>query len=184
MPPALFPFFGHRQASTAARHPAHEGRGTNHLSRPLRIALERRGYRAAHAALRAWWFVRRPYTRGVKCILRDGDRVLFVRHTYGRRDAWEIPGGGLRRGEAPESAVRREMREELGIGLAELREAGRVEVTGSHKRTLLHCFEARPDAPRLRLAAAEIAEARWAPPDAPPRPLGPDAAILVERFVR
>jgi 8-oxo-dGTP pyrophosphatase MutT (NUDIX family) len=120
----------------------------------------------------------------VKCILRDGDHVLFVRHTYGRRNAWEIPGGGLRRGEAPEAAVRREMREELGIELAELREAGRVEVTGSHKRTLLHCFEARPGAPRLRLAAAEIAEARWAPAAAPPHPLGPDAATLLERFVR
>ena len=128
--------------------------------------------------------MRRPYTRGVKCILRDGDFVLFVRHAYGRRHAWEIPGGGLRRGEAPEAAVRREMREELGIGLADLREAGRVEVTGSRKRTLLHCFEARPDAPRLRLAAAEIAEARWAPAGAPPRPLGPDAATLVDLFVR
>jgi ADP-ribose pyrophosphatase YjhB (NUDIX family) len=119
----------------------------------------------------------------VKCILRDGDRVLFVRHTYGRRNAWEIPGGGLRRGEAPEAAVRREMREELGIELAGLREAGRVEVTGNHKRTLLHCFEAHPGAPRLRLAAAEIAEARGAPAAAPPQPLGPDAATLVERFL-
>ena len=76
------------------------------------------------------------------------------------------------------------MREELGIGLAELREVGQVEVTGSHKRTLLHCFEARPDVPRLRLAAAEIAEARWAPAAAPPRPLGPDAATLLDLFVR
>ena len=126
--------------------------------------------------------MRRPSTRGVKCILRDGDQVLFVRHTYGRRDAWEIPGGGLRRGEAPEAAVRREMREELGIELAELREAGQVEVSGSRKRTLLHCFEARPGAPRLRPAAAEIAEARWAPAGAAPPPLGPDAATLLDRF--
>ena len=95
---------------------------------------------------------------------------------------WALPGGRAEMRELAADTVRREMREELGIGLAELREAGRVEVTGSHKRTLLHCFEARPDAPRLRLAAAEIAEARWAPAGAPPQPLGPDAATLLERF--
>ena len=115
-----------------------------------------------------WWFVRRPHTRGVKCIVRDADRrVLFVRHTYGRnRRAWELPGGGLRRGEQPEPAVRREMREELGIELLDLREVGRV-------------FEAGTGGAALRLAEAEIAEARWAPAGDPPLPLGPDAQRIV-----
>jgi 8-oxo-dGTP pyrophosphatase MutT (NUDIX family) len=117
----------------------------------------------------------------VKCIVRDADRrVLFVRHTYGRnRDAWELPGGSLRRGEQPEPAVRREMREELGIELLDLLEVGRVEVAGLHKSTLLHCFEAGTGGARLRIAEAEIAEARWASPEAPPRPLGPDAVRIV-----
>jgi 8-oxo-dGTP pyrophosphatase MutT (NUDIX family) len=125
----------------------------------------------------------------VKCIVRDGDgdgdggRILFVRHTYGDRRVWELPGGGLRRGEEPAAAVRREMREELGIELAELREVGRVEVSGSHKRTLLHCFEAGAGAAPLRLKAAEIAEARWVPAGAPPRPLGPHAETLLDRWV-
>ena len=124
--------------------------------------------------------MRRPHTEGVKCIVADGGRVLFVRHTYGNRSAWEIPGGGLHRGEAPEAAVRREMREELGIELVDVREVGRVEVAGSHKRTLLHCFAGGTGGVPLRLEAAEIAEARWAPPDTPPRPLGPDAAVLLD----
>jgi 8-oxo-dGTP pyrophosphatase MutT (NUDIX family) len=127
-----------------------------------------------------WWFVRRPSTEGVKCIVRDErGRVLFVRHTYGDPGAWDLPGGGLRRGEAPEVCVRREMREELGIDLADLRLAGRAEVAGHHKRTLLHCFAASTGGAPIRLAAAEIAQARWASPDAPPRPLGPDAAALL-----
>jgi 8-oxo-dGTP pyrophosphatase MutT (NUDIX family) len=126
--------------------------------------------------------VRRPRTQGVKCILRDeAGRVLFVRHTYGNRAAWELPGGGMRRRESPETAVRREMREELGIALADLRAVGEVEVAGSHKRTLLHCFEATTGGAALELADAEIARARWAPADAPPRPLGPDAAVLLAR---
>jgi 8-oxo-dGTP pyrophosphatase MutT (NUDIX family) len=130
--------------------------------------------------MRAWWLVRRPYTHGVKCIVRDGTgRVLFVRHAYGDRRLWELPGGGLRRTEEPEAAVRREMGEELGIELAELRAVGEVEIEGSHKRTLLHCFAATTGGAPLRLAAAEIAQARWASPKAPPQPLGPDVARLL-----
>jgi 8-oxo-dGTP diphosphatase len=127
-----------------------------------------------------WWFVRRPHTRGVKCIVRDGERVLFVRHTYGRRDEWELPGGTLTRREEPEAAARREIQEELGVQLRGLWEVGRVEVSGQYKRTLMHCFEGSVEGSGpMRLAAAEIAEARWAAMDAPPRPLGQHAATLL-----
>jgi 8-oxo-dGTP pyrophosphatase MutT (NUDIX family) len=116
----------------------------------------------------------------VKCVVRDGDRVLFVRHSYGNRRAWELPGGGRRSREDPAVAVRREMREELGIELIALRALGPVEVAGHHKRTRMHCFEARTGGAILRLADAELAEARWAPLDAPPRPLGRDAAAVLD----
>jgi ADP-ribose pyrophosphatase YjhB (NUDIX family) len=149
------------------------------LSRTSVIALQRLAYRAAHRGLRLWWFVRRPRTAAVKCFVRDGDRVLFVRHTYGRRGIWELPGGGLRRGEQPSSAVRREMREELSLDLEALREVGTVEVSGDHKRTRIVCFEADAGRAPLRLARAELAEAVWAAPSAPPRPLGADAARLL-----
>ena len=116
----------------------------------------------------------------MKCIVRDGAQALFVRHTYGRRSEWELPGGTLGRREAPEAAVRREMREELGVELRDLREVVRVEVAGMHKRTLLHCFEAAvAGGSPVRLAEAEIAEARWAPLDAPPQPLGEHAETLL-----
>jgi len=116
----------------------------------------------------------------VKCIVGDGaGRVLFVRHTYGDRVSWEVPGGGRPRREDPEAAIRREMREELGIELVDMRPAGEVEVAGSHKRSLLHCFTATTGGAPIRLAAAEIAQARWAPPAAPPQPLSPDAAALL-----
>ena len=88
----------------------------------------------------------------------DRDRVLFVRHTYGDRTPWEMPGGGLRRGEAPEAAVRREMREELGIELVELREAvPRSRCAGTTSARSCTASRRRPAAPPMRLAAAEIA---------------------------
>ena len=115
----------------------------------------------------------------MKCIVRDGGRVLFVRHTYGDRTAWELPGGGLRRDEAPEAAVRREMREELGVDLTGLREVGRVEVSGNRKDTQLFCFEAELAGASVCLDRGELAEGRWASPEAPPEPLSADAATLL-----
>jgi 8-oxo-dGTP pyrophosphatase MutT (NUDIX family) len=114
----------------------------------------------------------------------DG-RVVFVRHTYGDRRSWEVPGGRLRRREDPEAAVRREMREELGIELDDVRALGRVEVAGSHKWTELHCFEGSVrGGGRLTSDRGELAEVRWASPDRPPRPLGPDSAVVIDLLAR
>src|SRR4051794_41709999 len=95
--------------------------------------------------LRAWWLVRRPTTRGAKLLLHDGGgRVLMVRHTYGKRDEWELPGGSLGRREAPQDGAAREAHEELGVRLA-WRPVVALPVGGAGKLTMLHPFQADLD---------------------------------------
>ena len=141
------------------------------LQRRLPVPLVRVGYRVAYRVAQVAWYVVRPDVHGVKGILRDGDRVLLVRHTYGDRGRWDVPGGHAHAGEPPVDAVRREMHEELGIVL-DWDHVGSIAASSDHKVERVHCFvAARPAAP-LRLARGEIAEAQWFDLDALPAPIG------------
>jgi 8-oxo-dGTP pyrophosphatase MutT (NUDIX family) len=136
----------------------------------LSVQARRAAMRVAYAGLRTYWFVARPRIVGVKCILTHGDDVLLVRHTYGRR-AWDLPGGTVRRREAPRHAAEREMHEELGRRIEDWIPLGEMFVNTDHHDDNLHLFQARVADRRLDLNLAELAEAAWFPRDALPADL-------------
>ena len=74
--------------------------------------------RVADRARRLLWRAFGPRVVGVRGIVVDRahepPEVLLVHHTYGK-PAWHLPGGGVKRRETIEQAVRREVREEAGI---------------------------------------------------------------------
>jgi 8-oxo-dGTP pyrophosphatase MutT (NUDIX family) len=135
-------------------------------------AARRLVFRAGFRVLRAWWFVRRPTHRGAKCVITRGDQVLMIRHTYGPREQWDLPGGGVHRGEPPHEAARREAREELGVDLAEWSALGDVFERIDWKHDTLHCFRAEVAELDLQIDRGEIAEARWFDRRRPPSPMG------------
>jgi 8-oxo-dGTP diphosphatase len=132
-----------------------------------------RFYRVAYQLARVYWFVVRPQQRGVKCAITRGDEVLLVRHTYGDRRSWDMPGGAIKRGEAPLDAARREIHEELGLSITDWTPLGDFFARYEHRSDTMHCFHAVVDEAAEPVAdRVEIAELRWFPTTALPEGAG------------
>jgi 8-oxo-dGTP pyrophosphatase MutT (NUDIX family) len=136
--------------------------------RPLGRRVLRLGYRLASTAAFAWWSVAGSHNRGAKCVLLNDGEILLVRHTYGDRREWDLPGGFVRRAEEPIVAVGRELGEELGIPVPPLREICPVVVKFGRRDDTVYYFAA--DLPDRRISAddIELAEVAWFDPGSLP----------------
>ena len=107
-----------------------------------------------------YWFLFRPVTVGVHCVILCDDQVLLIRNTYGR-GRWTVPGGGLKPGETPEEAVRREVAEEVGLTLGAVQPLGRFQGREDHRHDTVHVFAAQVEARSCTIDPGEILAARW-----------------------
>jgi len=108
----------------------------------------------------------------------DEQRILLLEHTFRADRGWGVPGGFIARGEHPEEALRRELREEVSIEID--------DVTLLFPRTLdaigqveLY-YRARVIGEPVP-SSFEIKQARWFPLTALPPGLSKDQTRLIER---
>ncbi len=115
-----------------------------------------------------------PVVFGVSGMILDPEgRVLVVRQTY--MPGWRLPGGGIDRGEPPQAALQRELREEVGLS------GGTVRLFGLYSRkvwwlthiTALYVIEGGSVNFRPNL---EVRAVSWASPEAPPAGTAPATA--------
>jgi ADP-ribose pyrophosphatase YjhB (NUDIX family) len=110
------------------------------------------------------------FTVGALAVIERSDgRMLLVRHSY--RPNWGLPGGFLKRREAPDDGARREVREEVGLAV-ELSSGPAVVVSPRWRRVDL-IYRARPaegvDPDGVVPVSAEILEVAWCSPTDLPR---------------
>ncbi|MGH3050984.1 MAG: NUDIX domain-containing protein, partial [Gaiellaceae bacterium] len=113
----------------------------------------------------------RPLREGVRALVVDpGGRTLLTRFEFRHGPVWASPGGGVEPGESDEQALRRELREELGLRDVELgpllwtrthRFADMAGFGGQTERHYLVRTERFEPAPEIDVAAEDIEELRW-----------------------
>ncbi|MBN9155521.1 MAG: (deoxy)nucleoside triphosphate pyrophosphohydrolase [Microbacterium sp.] len=115
----------------------------------------------------------------VAAVVSDGGRILACRRSPGRPAAgrWEFPGGKVEPGEAPEAALVREIREELGVDIVVVGRVSTADTTVDGRIIRLTCFRAVLSGPRPTASTdhdrliwcrpAELPALDWAEPDLP-----------------
>lgn len=120
--------------------------------------------------MRLYWKVVKPRTFGVRVLLRDpAGRVALVRHHYVA--GWYLPGGGVDKGESAEAAVRRELREEVGItdvALAGVLGVYHNRKEGKDDHVIVFLGNVTEPASLVASDPREIAEVGWFAPDSLP----------------
>jgi|GEM_PF-2089 len=103
--------------------------------------------------------------RVAAAVIEDGPRVLVTRRKPGGRfgGLWEFPGGKIESGEAPETALAREIREELGLKIAVRDFVGRFPFLAAEAPFELLAYRASVQAGEIGLADHDLY--RWMRPD-------------------
>ena len=127
--------------------------------------LARYAYRCAYRAARIWWFIRRPRTVGAIVALWNDGRLLLVRSSY--RTHYALPGGFVKRGEAPQAAAARELAEELRVVIppAALTLGWHGSRSFEHRTDTVTIWEVVLDVPpSVQVNGREIVWAGWKTP--------------------
>lgn len=122
-------------------------------------------FRLGFPLARIWWRLRRQRHEGALVAIHCGQSLLLLHSSY--RTAWNFPGGGIRRGETPEAAARRELAEEIGlVPDAPLHLTGEARGLWEGRRDRVFLFALRLDRlPMLQLDQREIIGAHLVPLD-------------------
>ncbi|OGI95843.1 hypothetical protein A2917_01190 [Candidatus Nomurabacteria bacterium RIFCSPLOWO2_01_FULL_42_17] len=107
-----------------------------------------------------YWFIFRPHTRGVKCLIEHNGKFLFIKLNYAHKK-WTVPGGAVKREESFINAAVRETKEETGIDVIDPVLIGSYESNTEYKKDIVEVFLGNHDKLDVKVDPIEIQESRW-----------------------
>ena len=92
-------------------------------------------------------------------VYRDDGKILLVRSRFSRQE-WALSGGGVNRNESYEQAAVREVLEEIGLKIHNMRYLGKANSHESYAKFSVQVFAAHASNCDIK-CNFEIMEARW-----------------------
>ena len=110
------------------------------------------------------WAVNRKFVVGTAVLIRNAQgELLLFKHTYRKDFPWGFPGGYLMRGEDPAGAIQREIREESGFEVRNLRLLEVIQTPEMPRIEVLFEGELAEADVRAFLPSVEVVAARFFP---------------------
>jgi 8-oxo-dGTP diphosphatase len=138
-------------------------------------------WRRAPKALRRWT-VRLSHPRFAvtagAVVIDDRGRVLLLKHRFRPGAGWGMPGGFMEKNEQPGEALRRELREEVGLEVEQLKLFTTRAFKTAKQVEIVFTARALGDPDQLSF---EIQQAAWFSLDDLPAELPEDQAQLIKR---
>ena len=138
-------------------------------------------WRRAPRALRRWTvrFSHPRFAVTAAAIVTDTrGRVLLLKHRFRPGPGWGLPGGFIEQGEQPEEALRRELREEIGLEVEQLKLVTVRTFKKPKQLEIVFMGQAIGSTDELNF---EIQEAVWFGPGEFPLGLPRDQTVLIKR---
>ena len=92
-------------------------------------------------------------------LINKGDKILLARHSYRNQDMYTCIAGFMEAGESAENAVKREVKEEVGLNIKNISYRG--SQSWPFPDQLMLGFTAEYESGELKLQKEEIADAQW-----------------------
>src|SRR5215471_12796329 len=125
------------------------------------------------------WLTQAKFMVGVTGVVFDERGwVLLLRHRFWPEGSWGLPGGYAHRREVPSDALARELGEETGYRIDEVK---LLEVVSGYRLRMEVVFTARLAGGRFERDEHEVLEAGFFDPDALPEGLLPSHRALIRQ---